>query len=79
MLPSMWLKSVINPIPKGFNKDPFVSLNYKGISLLSCVWVKYFLVLLIRELSITVRVILFMKLNKMGLALRNLVNNISMP
>ncbi len=37
MLPSMWLKSVINPIPKGFNKDPFVPLNYRGISLLSCV------------------------------------------
>ncbi len=27
MLPSMWLKSVINPIPKGSNKDPFVPLN----------------------------------------------------
>ncbi len=39
MLPSMWLKSVINYIyvPKGSNKDPFVPLNYRGISLLSCV------------------------------------------
>ncbi len=34
MLPTMWLKSVINPIPKGSNKDIFVPLNYRGISLL---------------------------------------------
>ncbi len=37
MLSSMWLKSVINPILKGSNKDQFVPLNYRGISLLSCV------------------------------------------
>ncbi len=37
MLSSMWLKSVINSIPKGSNRDPFVPLNYIGISLLSCV------------------------------------------
>ncbi len=35
LLPSVWLKAVINPIPKGANKDPLVPLNYKGISLLS--------------------------------------------
>ncbi len=35
--PSVWLKAVINPIRKGANKDPLVPLNYRGISLLSCV------------------------------------------
>ncbi len=30
-------KSVINPIPKRSNKDPFVPLSYRGISLMSCV------------------------------------------
>ncbi len=39
----------------------------------------YFLVLLIRELSITVRVIIFMKMNKMGLDVRDLEKNISIP
>ncbi len=37
ILPSVWLKSVINPIPKGSNKDPYIPLNYRRISLLSCV------------------------------------------
>ncbi len=37
ILPSVWLKSVINPISKGSNKDPYIPLNYRGISLLSCV------------------------------------------
>ena len=33
----MWLKSVIVPIPKSAGKDPNVPLNYRGISLTSCV------------------------------------------
>ena len=37
MVPSVWLKSIINPIPKSATKDPHVPLNYRGISLLSCV------------------------------------------
>ena len=36
-IPSMWLKSVIVPIPKSAGKDPNVPLNYRGISLTSCV------------------------------------------
>ena len=36
VVPSVWLKGIISPIPKG-NKDPYVPLNYRGISLLSCV------------------------------------------
>ncbi len=36
-LPSVWPKSVLNPIPKGLNKDPYIPLNYRGICLLSCV------------------------------------------
>ena len=37
MLPSVWLKAVIVPVPKSSTKDPFVPLNYRGISILSCV------------------------------------------
>ncbi len=37
ILPSVWFKSVINPIPKGSNKNPYIPLNYRGIRLLSCV------------------------------------------
>ncbi len=37
LLPSVLFKAVINPISKGANKDPLVALNYRGISLLSCV------------------------------------------
>ena len=36
MVPSTWLRSIVNPIPKGSGKDPYVPLNYRGISLLSC-------------------------------------------
>ena len=36
-VPSMWLKTVIKPIPKNSEKDPYVPLNYRGISLISCV------------------------------------------
>ena len=35
-VPSVWLQSVICPIPKG-GKDPYVPLNYRGISLLSTI------------------------------------------
>lgn len=37
LVPSMWLNGIINPIPKGAGKDPYVPLNYRGITLLSCV------------------------------------------
>ena len=37
LIPSLWTQSIIKPIPKGSNKDPHVPLNYRGISLLSCV------------------------------------------
>ncbi len=76
MLSSMWLKSVINPIPKGSNKDPFVPLNYRGIRLSSCVS-KVFCGFINKK--ITVRVIIFMKMNKMCLDVRDLVKNISIP
>ena len=36
MVPSQWLSSIIKPIPKGSDKDPFTPLNYRGISLISC-------------------------------------------
>ena len=37
LVPSVWLKSIITPIPKNAQKDPYTPLNYRGISLLSCV------------------------------------------
>ena len=37
IVPTIWLKSIINPIPKDSEKNPYVPLNYRGISLLSCV------------------------------------------
>ena len=40
-VPGVWLKSIIVPVPKGGNKDPFVPLNYRGISLL-CTMTKVF-------------------------------------
>ena len=33
-LPSVWLKAVIHPIPKGADKDPYLPMSYRGISLL---------------------------------------------
>ena len=36
-VPGIWLKSLITPVPKGKDKDPNVPLNYRGISLISCV------------------------------------------
>ncbi len=36
ILPTVWLKAIIKPIPKSSSKDPSVPLNYMGISLLSC-------------------------------------------
>lgn len=37
IVPSIWQKSIIKPIPKGSAKDPYVPLNYRGISLISCI------------------------------------------
>ena len=34
LIPSMWKKSLINPIPKGGASDPRTPLSYRGISLL---------------------------------------------
>ena len=36
--PSTWLRAVIIPIPKSASSDPYVPLNYRGISLLSSVY-----------------------------------------
>ncbi len=41
MLPSIWLKALIVPVPKSSTKDPYIPLNYRGISLLSCVYKAY--------------------------------------
>ena len=37
IVPTMWLKALISPIPKSSNKDPYIPLNYNGISLHSCI------------------------------------------
>ena len=41
LVPSLWLKAIIVPVPKSATKDPCVPLNYRGISLLSCVYKLY--------------------------------------
>ena len=41
VIPSVWRDSIISPIPKSSKKDPCVPLNYRGISLLSCLYKLY--------------------------------------
>ena len=41
IMPSVWQKALISPIPKSSLKDPHVPLNYRGISLISCVYKLY--------------------------------------
>ena len=40
-IPQVWPKALIVPIPKSFNNDPRVPLNYRGISLLNCMYKIY--------------------------------------
>ncbi len=40
-IPTVWTQSVISPIPKNRSNDPRVPLNYRGISLISCVYKLY--------------------------------------
>ncbi len=72
LLPSVLLKAVINPIPKGANKDPLVPLNYRGISLLSCVGIVFSGIRIIVLLTI-VKGMVSMERNKMGLEEKDLV------
>ena len=37
MVPSDWGKAIITPIPKCSSKKPYLSLSYRGISLLPCI------------------------------------------
>ena len=41
IIPSLWYKSIIEPIPKSAKNDPRVPLNYRGISLMSTVYKLY--------------------------------------
>ena len=41
IIPSIWYKSIIKPIPKSAKNDPRVPLNYRGISLMSTVYKLY--------------------------------------
>lgn len=36
-IPSIWKQAMIKPIPKSATKDPLLPLNYRGISLISCI------------------------------------------
>ena len=38
IIPSLWYKAIVKPIPKGGKKDPYLPLSYRGISILSCVY-----------------------------------------
>ena len=48
VIPSVWRKAIIAPIPKSAAKDPCVPLNYRGISLLSCIYKMYSSILNLR-------------------------------
>ena len=48
VIPSIWRKAIIAPIPKSAAKDPCVPLNYRGISLLSCIYKMYSSILNLR-------------------------------
>ena len=37
VVPNLWAKAIIKPIPKSSDKDPHMPVNYRGISLLSCI------------------------------------------
>ena len=37
VIPSDWKRAVIKPIPKSSTDDPRIPMNYRGISLISCV------------------------------------------
>ncbi len=39
--PTSWSQSIISPVPKGSMTDKYVPLQYRGISLLSCVYKLY--------------------------------------
>ena len=39
--PSLLKRCKITPVPKSAMKDPHIPINYRGISLLSCVWKMY--------------------------------------
>ena len=41
IMPSIWLKAIITPIPKSSTKDPHIPMHYRGISLLSCICKAY--------------------------------------
>ena len=36
-IPSVWTKAIISPIPKSSTSDSRIPMNYRGISLISCV------------------------------------------
>ena len=36
-MPTVWTRSIIKPMPKSLIRDLYVPLNYRGISLLSCI------------------------------------------
>ena len=45
IIPQLWLKALIVPIPKNKGDDPRILLNYRGISLLSYIFKVYTMVL----------------------------------
>ncbi len=41
LIPSIWTQAIISPIPKCKSSDPRIPLNYRGLSILSCVYKIY--------------------------------------
>jgi hypothetical protein len=67
-VPSIWWKAVISPIPKCSSKDPKIPLNYRGISLLSCMG-KLFSSLINSRINTFVSIVKihkFLKMNRMA-------------
>ncbi len=56
--PSAWQKGIINPIPKSGDKDPRMSLNYRGITL-TCHMYKIYCTILKFRLTKFLKIITF--------------------
>ena len=52
-IPSVWTKAIISPIPKSSTSDSRIPMNYRGISLISCVAKIYSSILNARVLDVS--------------------------
>jgi hypothetical protein len=70
MVPTIWLKGIISPIPKGADTYPFVPLNYRGVSRFCRVFIKRTQVSSAATVwSDTWKILTFLSMHKMASAL----------